>query len=151
MVRFHPDPPMSQESEAFFTIIGCMDGRCQEAVSLFGQDHFGAMYPDAITEAGLVGSLAKENVDQQLLSSLKKKIDISLKHHHSKGILVFGHQECAASDTVDDTEHKQDVLAAATVIRTLVDDPLIVIIPLFVVRSPDSDLSDWTAEEIHQL
>ncbi|MBI2036719.1 hypothetical protein HYT17_03760 [Candidatus Microgenomates bacterium] len=139
---------MSQEGETFFTIIGCMDGRCQEAVSLFGQDRFGAVYPDTITEAGLVGFFNKEPIDQQLLTSLKKKIDISLKHHHSKGILVFGHQECAASDAVDEEKHKQDVLAAAEVIKTLVDNEAVAVIPLFVKRSIDNDLSDWTAEEI---
>lgn len=134
--------------ETFFTIIGCMDGRCQEAVALFGQERFGAVYPDTITEAGLVGLLSKENIDQPLLGELKKKIDISLKTHRSKGILVFGHQECAASDAVSDDKHKQDVLAAALVICTLVDDPQISIVPLFISRTTHDDLSEWTAQEI---
>lgn len=126
-----------------------MDGRCQEAVSLFGQERFGAVYPDTITEAGLVGILAKDNIDQNFLKDLKKKIDISLAHHHSKGILVFGHEECAGNP-VDDEKHKEDVLAAAEVIRSLVDDSSIPIIPLFVARSLDNHLSDWTAQEIDQ-
>ncbi len=124
-----------------------MDGRCQEAVALFGQDRFGAMYPDTITEAGLVGQLSQEPLDQQLLISLKKKIDISLKHHHSKGILVFGHQECAGNP-VEDSKHKEDVLAVAEVVRTLVDNAEIPIVPLFVSRTLENDLSDWVVEEI---
>ncbi len=134
-------------NETFFTIIGCMDGRCQEAVSLFGQDRFGAVYPDTITEAGLVGFLSKEPVDKTLLESLKKKIDISLKHHRSKGILVFGHEDCAGNPVADE-KHKEDVLAAVSLIRTLVDSEAVVVIPLFVKRSIDNDLSDWTTEEI---
>lgn len=138
---------MLQANETFFTIIGCMDGRCQEAVALFGQERFGAVYPDTITEAGLVGQLSKEPIDQQLLASLKKKIDISFKHHHSKGILVFGHEDCAGNPVPDD-KHKQDVLAAVSVIRTLVDNPEIPIVPLFVTLTPHNDLSDRTAQEI---
>lgn len=59
---------MAQTGETFFfTLIDCMDGRCMEVVTLFGQERFGAKYPDTITEAGLIGLCAKEEVDQALL------------------------------------------------------------------------------------
>lgn len=139
---------MSQAGETFFTMIGCMDGRCQEAVTLFGQERFGAKYPDTITEAGFVNILAKDNIDQAFLGGgLKKKIDISLKLHHSKGILVFGHSDCAANP-VDDEEHKQHVLKSVEIIRTLIDNKEMKIIPLFIQRNIDHDLGDWVAEEI---
>ena len=139
---------MSKTRETFFTVIGCMDGRCQEAVALYGQKRFGAEFPDAITEAGLVGLLAKEDVDQSLLASLKKKIDISLKNHHSKGILVYGHAECAGNP-VDDNTHKDNIHAAVHVIQSLVDNKEIPVVPLFVERSGKNDLATWEAHEVH--
>jgi len=60
--------------QAFFTAVGCMDGRVQEPVLAFGQQKFGAKYADTITEAGLVGLLAKKNIDRALLDSIRKKI-----------------------------------------------------------------------------
>lgn len=156
MVRIQDDPHLDRtgklmliHEETFFTTIGCMDGRCQEAVTLYGQDRFGVQYPDTITEAGLVGLLAKENPDQTLLNSLKNKIDISLKHHHSKEILIFGHEDCAGNP-VDDAKHREDILASVLVIRRLINDPSVSVVPLFVARSLDNDLSDWTAEEINE-
>lgn len=59
---------MSAGEEIFFTIVGCMDGRCQEAVAAFGRETFHAQFPDTITEAGLVGLLAKEPIDEDLYS-----------------------------------------------------------------------------------
>lgn len=137
---------MVYSGETFFTIIGCMDGRCQEAVALFGQERFGAQYPDTITEAGLVGLLAKEKIDPYLFEAVKKKIDISLGNHHSKGILVFGHQECAGNP-VNDEKHKEDILKAAMIVRS-VADPAIPVIPLFVTRNQDNDLLDWEAHAL---
>jgi len=138
---------MSQAGETFFTIIGCMDGRCQEAVSLYGQERFAAEYPDTITEAGMVAILAKDDIDPDFVKNLKKKIDISLKNHHSRGILIFGHAECAGNP-VDDMEHKVDVLASVEIVRTLVDNKEMKIIPIFVERNIDNELGDWVASEI---
>ncbi len=143
MVRFHPDPPiMSQKGETFFTRVGCMDGRVQEPVATFGRKKFGGQYPDTIIEAGLVGLLAKETVDRNLLTSLKKKISISLEKHHSKGIVVYGHQDCAGNP-VDDEKHKQDTKVAAQVISSFVPQD-VRIAPVFVKRENDT----WIVEEL---
>ena len=142
---------MSQAGESFFTSVGCMDGRVQEPVLVFGQKKFGAKYADTITEAGLVGLVSKENVDRSLLDSLKKKILISLEKHHSKGIIVHGHAECAGNP-VEDEQHKKDVLKAVKIIGTLIQNDL-QIFPVFVTRSVHSvNLgqagSGWIAEEL---
>lgn len=133
---------MSQAGETFFTSIGCMDGRVQEPVLAFGQKIFGVKYADTITEAGLVGLLAKDNVDKNLLESIRKKILISLEKHHSKGIIIHGHQECAGNP-VNDEQHKKDVLKAAKTIGALIQKDT-QIIPVFVVRSEHG----WTAEKL---
>lgn len=131
------------DGETFFTAVGCMDGRVQSAVAKFGQEKFGARFPDTITEAGIVGLLSKENVGQSLLDSLKFKIvDVSIGMHHSAGIIVHGHAECAGN-LVSDKQHREDTKEAAKAIRLLIDNNIDVI-PVFVKRV----LSGWETEEL---
>jgi len=132
---------MSQIGETFFTSVGCIDGRVQEPILAFGQKKFNAKYADTITEAGLVGLLSGGNVDQVLFDSIKKKALISLEKHHSKGIIVHGHEECAGNP-VDDEKHKEDTLKAAQVIKSFVSAGILVI-PVFVRRSKEG----WTTVE----
>lgn len=134
---------MSQAGETFFTSVGCMDGRVQKPIADFGKERFGAEYPDTITEAGLVGLLAKDDVDQNLVESIKTKVEISLQKHHSKGIIVHGHQDCAGNP-VHDEKHKQDILKASKIISNFVPAD-VAIIPVF-VSSKDHQ---WVVEELH--
>lgn len=134
---------MSQVGETFFVSVGCMDGRVQDAIARFGREKFGVKFADTITEAGLVGLLSKENVDQFLLDSLKFKIaDVSIGKHHAKGIVVHGHQECAGN-SVDDDKHREDIKKSAEVIRSIVPREMKVI-PVFVKR----DSHGWVVEEL---
>ncbi|MDP3726704.1 MAG: hypothetical protein Q8Q96_00105 [bacterium] len=132
---------MSGLGETFFTSVGCMDGRVQEPARLFGQKKFNAIYPDTITEAGLVGILA-DNPSKEFLAQLKIKLDISLNQHHSKGILIRGHQDCAGNP-VDDKSHKNDIRKSAKIIATLVPEGT-QIVPVFVKR----DGNGWSVEEL---
>ncbi len=134
---------MSQIGETFFTSVGCMDGRVQGPVAEFGREKFGAKFPDTITEPGLVGVLAKKPVSEDLLNSIKRKIDVSINKHHSKGIIVHGHEDCAASDAVNDLQHKENIITAANVIKTLINDSL-PIIPVFIKREDEG----WVVEEL---
>lgn len=136
---------MSKIDETFFTTVGCMDGRVQEPVADFGRKKFGAKYPDTITEAGLVGKLGQKKVDQRLLGSIKNKIDISLEKHHSKGIVVHGHQECAGNP-VGDEKHKDDIRKSVLVLQSIIEFPIIVV-GVFIKRSIN-DPKMWEAEEI---
>ena len=137
---------MLEAHEAFFTSVGCIDGRSQEPVIDFGRKKFGAIYPDTITEAGLVGLLAKNNIDRALLDSIKKKILISLEKHHSKGIIVHGHQECAASDAVSSEKHKENIRKSVKAIQDLVNSSISVI-GVFVKRSI-ANPKTWEVEEV---
>src|SRR3989339_1031913 len=120
---------MSDTSETFFTSIGCMDGRVQNPVANLGRERFEALFADAITEAGIVGILAK-NTDSKLLESIKKKLLISLEKHHSKGVIVHGHTDCAGNP-VPDEKHREDVLKATEIIRQFVPEG-IEVVPAFV-------------------
>ncbi len=132
---------MANIDETFFTIIGCMDGRVQQPLSDFGKKKFGALYADTITEAGEVGILANILTDE-LRYDLRGKIDVSIKNHKSKGILVSGHQECAGHP-VDDAKHIEDVRKAAALIQDMVG-PYVPVVGVFVTHSQDS----WKVEEI---
>lgn len=132
---------MSQSDETFFTIVGCMDGRVQEARAEFGKKKFDAMYADTITDAGIAGIIAN-NPPQDFVEHLKKEILISVDKHNSRGILVSGHQDCAGNPVSDD-EHKEHIKKSAEFISTLIDNK-IPVVSIFVVQDGDS----WRAEEL---
>ncbi len=132
---------MSDSSETFFTSIGCMDGRVQDPIARFGREKFGAQFPDTITEAGLVGLLSK-NIDSKLLEAIKKKLLISLEKHHSKGVIVHGHEDCAGNP-VTDGKHKEDVLKSQRIIRQFVPEGTEVL-PVFVTKNN----GEWTVESL---
>ena len=125
---------MSNVNETFFTSVGCMDGRVQNPVAEYGKKRYGVLYPDTVTEAGLVGILAG-NPTQEFLESIKKKILISVEKHHSKGIIVHGHQHCAGNP-VEDEKHKQDTLKAAEIIKTMILG--LEVKPVFIVQQNGS-------------
>jgi len=132
---------MADLGDTFFTSIGCMDGRVQAPIVKYGQDKYGVLYPDTISEAGLVGLLAK-NPSTELLDSIKKKVLISLEKHHSKGIIVHGHQHCAGNP-VEDELHKEQTIEAAREIRNFVTQD-IEVKPVFVNKTDDG----WVVEEL---
>lgn len=131
-------------NETFFTRVGCMDGRVQTPIALYGQNRYQVLFPDTITEAGLVGLLSK-SPSQELLDSIKKKVLISVEKHHSKGIVVHGHQECAGNP-VDDITHKDDVRKSVEVIKQLINNK-VPVVGVFVKRSI-SDPKTWEVEEV---
>jgi carbonic anhydrase len=132
---------MADLDETFFTSVGCMDGRVQAPIAKYGQEKYGVLYPDTITEAGLVGLLAK-NPSTELLDSIKKKVLISLEKHHSKGIIVHGHQHCAGNP-VEDELHKEQTIEATKEIRNFVTGD-IEVKPVFVNKTENG----WIVEEL---
>jgi hypothetical protein len=135
---------MSVVIETFFTAVGCMDGRVQGVVAAFGREKFSAEYPDTITEAGIVGKLALESGQEALLDSVKLKVvDVSLAKHHSAGIVVHGHAECAGNP-VPEEKQRADIQASVVVIRTLVRNA-VPVVGVFVKRNPKVP-SEWVAE-----
>lgn len=81
---------------SFFTAINCMDGRVQLPVIHYLQKRFDVEYVDAITEPGPNRILA-EKADAEKLRSIFERVTLSLEQHHSKGIAVIGHHDCAGN------------------------------------------------------
>lgn len=134
-------PEHSDGGQAFFTVVGCMDGRVQDVMASFGREKFHAIYPDTITEAGIVGQIANNPIED-FLDGLKFKLLVSVEKHHSKGILVDGHEECAGNP-VDNEKHKEDIRKSVEIIKELVGNA-VPIMGVFVKRSE----TGWTAEEV---
>jgi hypothetical protein len=138
---------MSHEGETFFTAVGCMDGRVQDTIAQYGKQKFNVKYPDTITEAGIVGQLAAEVPDEKLLESVRFKVaDVSIGKHHSKGVVVHGHQECAGNP-VEDELHKQQVIKTSEVVKGMLSEPKPPVIPVFVRRGVAPE-PDWVVEEL---
>ncbi len=81
---------------SFCTAINCMDGRTQLPVNEYMRTRYGCDYVDTITEPGPVAILAGGG-DEQLLTSIFKRVDISVNMHGSKAICVVGHHDCAGN------------------------------------------------------
>lgn len=133
---------MSQAGETFFTSVGCMDGRGLRPVRKYGKAKFGVLYVDMVTDSGLVGKLSKENVASEFIEDLKTKISISIEKHHSKGIIVHGHEDCAGNP-VDEETHKNDIIKSVQIIKSMVNTS-IPIIGAYVKRKD----GDWVVEEV---
>ena len=127
--------------ETFFTSVGCMDGRSECTVAKWGRKKFGVEYADAITEAGLAGLLSKDHLDKYLIDSLTNKIKISLEKHHSKGIVVSGHEDCAGHP-VSEKQHKEDILKSAALIHIMFSK-----VPVFAVYVKKVD-GEWSVEKL---
>jgi hypothetical protein len=81
------------------------------------------------------------NPYDDFMENFKNKVNLSVIKHKSRGIVVFGHQDCLGNP-VEDNVHKNDVLRSAGFIKSLVSD--IDVIPVFVVQKEKS----WEVEEL---
>lgn len=73
-----------------------MDGRVQDAVKNYMKENYSVDYVDIVTEPGPNKILA-ENIDTAVIENIKKRVDISVKHHGSKIVAIIGHFGCAGN------------------------------------------------------
>ena len=80
----------------FCSVINCMDGRVQLPVIRYLQERFNVDYVDSITEAGpnlILTETKKTSSTQAIFERLK----ISIENHHSVGVAIVGHHDCAGN------------------------------------------------------
>ncbi len=87
----------------FCTVINCMDGRVQLPVIRYLQERFGAEWVDTITEAGPCRIVAEEQ-DTPATDSIAYRLKISLEKHHSVGVAVVAHHDCAGNPVSKDEQ-----------------------------------------------
>ncbi len=98
----------------FCTAINCMDGRVQLPVISFLAERFNARYVDVISEPGPNLILA-EQTDPNIVESIIYRLAISVNRHHSQGIAIVGHYDCAGN-AAGKTEQISHLRAAITVL-----------------------------------
>ncbi|MFQ5586081.1 MAG: carbonic anhydrase, partial [Thermodesulfobacteriota bacterium] len=81
---------------SYCTAINCIDGRTQLPVISYLKQRFDVEYVDIISGPGPNLLLAKGE-DSSAVDLLLKGIQVSVDHHHSIGIAVVGHHDCAAN------------------------------------------------------
>jgi hypothetical protein len=87
----------------FCTVINCIDGRSQLPVIEYLQNRFNAEYVDSITEPGPNLILAKQN-SASLVESILTRLKISVEKHHSVGIAIVGHHDCARNPAIKEEQ-----------------------------------------------
>ena len=93
-----------------------MDGRAQMPVIQWIQREYGLDYIDMITEAGMDGVLAEDDVEAGII----EKINISLDKHNSEMIFIVGHFDCAGNP-VDNATHKKNICSAVDELKSQID------------------------------
>ena len=80
----------------FCSVINCIDGRVQLPVIRYLQKRFNVDYVDSITEAGpnLILTEAKNTSSTQ---AIFERLKISVENHHSVGVAIVGHHDCAGN------------------------------------------------------
>jgi len=88
---------------SFCTVINCIDGRIQLPVIKYLQNRFKVTNVDNITEAG-VNRVISEQKDEILIQSILRKVNISIEKHHSIGLAISGHYDCAGNPASKDEQ-----------------------------------------------
>lgn len=97
----------------FGTAINCMDGRAQLPVITWMKEKFGLDYIDMITEPG-PDRIVSEG-DPRQVASVRYRTEISVEKHHSKIVVVMGHDDCAGNPGPKE-QHIGQIMAAMRVI-----------------------------------
>ncbi len=86
---------------SFCTAINCMDGRTQLPVNEWCREHFNVDYVDTITEPAPPALMA-DPTNAAAIDSILRRVDISVREHGSKGIVIVAHTDCSGDPTDDD-------------------------------------------------
>ena len=99
----------------FCSAVNCMDGRVQLPVIRYLQNRFNVDYVDTITEAG-PDLILSESKDTIAVKTIFDRLDISVEKHHSVGIAIVGHHDCAGNP-VPKEDHMKHIQKSVTLLR----------------------------------
>ena len=89
----------------FATAVNCMDGRVQEPVIKYLKKKYGVKYVDMITGPGILKKFSKPGA--AALREIKNSVNVSVKKHGSKVIIIAGHPGCAGNPVEKKQQEKQ--------------------------------------------
>jgi carbonic anhydrase len=93
--------------DAFATAITCIDGRIQQPVNDWVKLLMNVRYVDLITEPGPDKALSEGSLE--IRNDVLRKVWFSIRHHHSKVVVLVGHDSCAANSASRE-EHIQQTI-----------------------------------------
>jgi hypothetical protein len=105
---------MNRTTGSFGTAINCMDGRTQLPVINWVKEKYSVDYVDAVTEPGIDKILSTP--DEPLILNIKTRVDISVKKHGSKVIVIVGHHDCAGNPTWKD-KHLEQIKKSVNLVK----------------------------------
>ncbi|MFH2138026.1 MAG: carbonic anhydrase [Candidatus Omnitrophota bacterium] len=120
----------------FCTSIHCMDGSIQEPIIKYLKENYKAENVDSITELSPCHILASLG-QKQLIDSIRRLADVSVKKHGSSLIAVSGHADCVANQ-VSEEKQKEQVLIACQNIKAYY--PAAQVIGLWVSKAGEVEL-----------
>ncbi len=126
-------------NETFATAICCIDGRTIIPVYNFVKHKFNVEFVDMPTAPGLNKVLS--NGDDNEKEIIKRKVDISVSAHKSKGIAIVGHYDCAGNPVCRE-DHINDIISACKLVKSWY--PNLTIVGVFVNEN-------WQAEEVFTI
>ena len=94
------------KKHTFAIAINCMDGRTQEPLIKYIKQKFGVDYVDMVTEPG-PDKLLAQNKEKFLVSSIKRRVQISIEKHQSSQIVIAGHADCAGNPVSEEDHQRQ--------------------------------------------
>jgi hypothetical protein len=101
----------------FATLLTCIDGRIQQALSSWVSAQFNVAYVDTITEPGVDSFLA--TADDASITALIDKVTVSRRAHGSRTVVVAAHSDCAGNPVPDEEHRRQLELGLARLERRL--------------------------------
>lgn len=106
---------MLTQPAKFATALNCIDGRVQQPVTAWVKEHYQVDYVDTITEPGIDKVLS--DGDPKFLEELKRFVEVSVKAHGSKVVVVAGHHGCAG-DPVNPEMHYRQIKKAVDIVES---------------------------------
>ncbi len=90
-------------------LVSCLDFRIQKTVEDWARQNLGVRNYDRVTLAGG----AKD------FQTIMKQIDLSVKLHGIKKVVLMNHQDCGAyGESGTEEKHRRDLLAAASAVKS---------------------------------
>jgi len=98
----------------FAIAINCIDGRVQIPVIEWIKTNYLVDYVDLITESG-PNKLLSENKSTQLIKGVKKRVELSIKKHNPRIIVIVAHADCASNTSSNERQLIQIKSAERTI------------------------------------
>jgi carbonic anhydrase len=91
--------------DSFAVAITCIDGRIQEAIRQRLRDEYGVDHLDVVTVPGADAAIA---TDESARAFVRRGVDVSVRAHGSRVVILAGHTDCAGNP-VDVSTHVDQV------------------------------------------